>query len=220
MLLPNSSKYNYSGTLKCNKWYFFYFKNIWFIWSTGTWSWFIIGYQEDYGGDSCVLRRLPDESYIGWREMTESFEMKTGFYKRHLHQAASSGTKTPRPRRSGFVSRLRQKTLPVEEMKQVTAFIYFRKLLQTSHTVELYMDKAENLRSLRDWQRKLLKISRHVSAQVRYILGVWWPVRASNENLKLWAKQNIKITIQWRKWRRIGHILSNAITIIKCQRVL
>lgn len=43
------------------------------------------------------------------------------------NQAARSVTKTPRPRRWGFVPRLRHKTLPVEEMEQVTAFMYLRK---------------------------------------------------------------------------------------------
>ena len=51
--------------------------------------------------------------------------------------------------------------------------------------------------------------------RLRYILGVWWPKKISNEELWQCIKQErIEVTIRRRKWRWIGHTLRKPTTNI------
>ena len=54
----------------------------------------------------------------------------------------------------------------------------------------------------------ITQLQTFINRRLRYILGVWWPRKISNE--ELWQRtqqERIEATIRKRKWRWIGHTL-------------
>ena len=61
----------------------------------------------------------------------------------------------------------------------------------------------------------ITQLQTFTNRRLRYILGVWWPRKISNEELWQRTKQErIEVTIRRRKWRWIGHIMRKPATNI------
>ena len=57
-------------------------------------------------------------------------------------------------------------------------------------------------------EKIITQLQTFTNRRLRYILGVWWPKKISNE--ELWQRtqqERIEVTIRRRKWRWIGHTL-------------
>ncbi|XP_078603943.1 uncharacterized protein LOC144877771 [Branchiostoma floridae x Branchiostoma japonicum] len=52
------------------------------------------------------------------------------------------------------------------------------------------------------------KLQTFINARLRYILGIWWPQKISNEDLlERTGQEPVEVSIRRRKWRWIGHTL-------------
>ena len=67
-------------------------------------------------------------------------------------------------------------------------------------------------------KRIIFKLQTFISRRLRYIMGIWWPRRISNEDLWQCTKQErVEVTIRRRKWGWIGHTLRKPATNITRQ---
>ena len=54
----------------------------------------------------------------------------------------------------------------------------------------------------------ITQLQTFINRRLRYILGVWWPRKISNEELwQCTQQERIEVTIRRRKWQWIGHTL-------------
>ncbi|XP_019626733.1 PREDICTED: uncharacterized protein LOC109471784 [Branchiostoma belcheri] len=57
-------------------------------------------------------------------------------------------------------------------------------------------------------QANIKKLQTFINARLRYILGIWWPRKVSNQDLlEIAGQERVEMTIRRRKWRWIGHTL-------------
>ncbi|XP_078666916.1 uncharacterized protein LOC144908856 [Branchiostoma floridae x Branchiostoma belcheri] len=57
-------------------------------------------------------------------------------------------------------------------------------------------------------QVNIKKLQTFINARLRYILGIWWPRKVSNQDLlEIAGQERVEMTIRRRKWRWIGHTL-------------
>ncbi|XP_078682187.1 uncharacterized protein LOC144916737 [Branchiostoma floridae x Branchiostoma belcheri] len=55
-------------------------------------------------------------------------------------------------------------------------------------------------------QANIKKLQTFINARLRYILGIWWPRKVSNQDLlEIAGQERVEMTIRRRKWRWIGH---------------
>ena len=67
-------------------------------------------------------------------------------------------------------------------------------------------------------KRIISKLQTFINRRLRYIMGIWWPRRISNEDLWQCTKQErVEVTIRRRKWGWIGHTLRKSATNITWQ---
>ncbi|KAI8522196.1 hypothetical protein Bbelb_019500 [Branchiostoma belcheri] len=56
-------------------------------------------------------------------------------------------------------------------------------------------------------QANIKKLQTFINATLRYILGIWWPRKVSNQDLEIAGQERVEMTIRRRKWRWIAHTL-------------
>ncbi|KAI8514967.1 hypothetical protein Bbelb_075580 [Branchiostoma belcheri] len=57
-------------------------------------------------------------------------------------------------------------------------------------------------------QVNIKKLQTFINARLRYILGIWWPRKVSNQDLlEIVGQERVEMTTRRRKWRWIGHTL-------------
>ena len=92
---------------------------------------------------------------------------------------------------------------PVWRNRCITLRLKLRIFESNVKSVLLY--GAETWRMTR---KNISKLQAWTNKKLRYILGIWWPRRITNEDLWRRTKQEeLEITIKRRKWRWIGHTL-------------
>ena len=122
-----------------------------------------------------------------------------------------------------------------EVVERVTAFTYLGSLITTTGGSEedvkarcrkaqvsfsIFNSKVKSvlLYGSETWRltKKIIaQLQAFINCRLRYILGVWWPGKISNEELWQRTKQEkIEVTIRRRKWRWIGHTLRKSATSI------
>ena len=99
---------------------------------------------------------------------------------------------------------------PIWRSKFISLWTKIRIFNSNVKSVLLYGSKTWRLT-----KKIITQLQTFTNRRLRYILGMWWPRKISNEELWQRTKQErIEVTIRRRKWRWIGHTLRKPATNI------